>query len=154
MNHCFVQIRRYVGEEDCDCDSDEVEEGHEDDERFPHKTTTPNHEDNHQRIRSDQLWAYLLSRTATECPELKKLLAFVYSISCSNAFAEDVFSHMKHAWTPSRNSMSVETVAAELQIRLNCHMKCNDFFSFVKNEPDLIKCSRRSEKYNCKKSSI
>ena len=51
-----------------------------------------------------------------------------YSIPCSNAFTEGVFNHMKHAWTPSRNSMAVETVAAELQIRLNCQMKCNDVF--------------------------
>lgn len=28
------------------------------------------------------------------------------------------------------------------------------FFSFVKNEPDLIRCARRTENYNRKKSSI
>ncbi|CAF1459085.1 unnamed protein product, partial [Didymodactylos carnosus] len=82
------------------------------------------------------------------------LLSYVYSIPCSNAFAEGVFSHMKHAWTPSRNSMSIETVAAELQIRLNCKMKCNDFFTFVQNEPDLIKCARRSEKYSYIKKAL
>jgi len=42
--------------------------------------------------------------------------------------------------------MSTETVAAELQIRLNCKMKCSDFFTFVQTEPELIKCARRSEK--------
>ena len=148
----FVQIQRYVGDDGCD--SDEIEEREEEEEQFFHKTTTSKHTDHHHRIRSDQLWAYLISRTATKCPELTKLVAFVYSIPCTNAFAEGVFSHMKHAWTPSRNSMSIKTIAAELQIRLNCQMKCDDFFSFVKNEPDLIKCARRTEKYNCKKSSI
>lgn len=50
--------------------------------------------------------------------------------------------------------MSVETVAAELQIRWNCHMKCNDFFSFVQNEPESIKCARRYEKYNFTKKTL
>ncbi len=42
--------------------------------------------------------------------------------------------------------VSGETVAAELKIRLNCEMKCNEFFTFVQNEPELIKCARRKEK--------
>ena len=44
--------------------------------------------------------------------------------------------------------MLTEVIAAELQIRLNCQMKCNEFYSFAQNEPELIKCARRSEKYN------
>ena len=84
----------------------------------------------------------------SEDSEITKLISFIYSIPCSNPFTEGVFNNMKHAWTPSRNSMSVETVAAELQIRLNCRMKCSEFFSFVQNEPELIKCARRTEKYN------
>ncbi len=61
---------------------------------------------------------------------------------------------MKHAWTASRNSMSTETVAAELQIRLNSKMSCIDFFAFVQNEHDLIKCARRSEKYSHIKKTL
>ncbi len=44
--------------------------------------------------------------------------------------------------------MSTETIAAELKIRLNCRMKCNEFFKFVQTEPDLIKYARRTEKYS------
>ena len=68
-------------------------------------------------------------------------------------FSTGVFNHMKHLWTPSRNLMSVEAVTAELQIRLNCQMKCNDFSSFIQNEPELIKCARSQQKYNFKKKS-
>ncbi len=52
---------------------------------------------------------------------------------------------MKHSWTASRNSMLGETVAAELKIRLNCKMKCNEFFTFVQNEPELIRCARSQD---------
>ncbi len=27
-------------------------------------------------------------------------------------------------------------------------VKCNECFSFIQNEPELIKCARRTEKYN------
>jgi len=50
----------------------------------------------------------------------------------------------------SRNSMSVETVAAELLIGLNCQMKCKESFSFLQNEPELIKYARRMEKSQVK----
>ncbi len=113
--------------------------GPDDEHEFLHKTatttttTTQNNHDNHHKIRPDQLWAYLIGKTSTSCEEMKKLISYVYSIPCSNAFAEGVFSHMKHAWTASRNLMSTETVAAELQIRLNSKMKCTDFFYICSN---------------------
>ncbi|CAF3189875.1 unnamed protein product [Rotaria sp. Silwood2] len=140
------QIQKYIGDRNCDA----VEETAEEEELF-YKTTTSSHQHNHPRIRPDQLWAYLVSRTTTDCQEITKLLFFVYLIPCSNAFTEEVFNHMKQAWTPSRNLMSVETIAAELQIRLNSQMKCDDFFLYVQNEPELIKCATRTEKYNFKK---
>jgi len=70
---------------------------------------------------------------------------------CSNAFEEGVFSHMKHAWINSRNLMCSETVATELKIWLNSQVKCKEFFGFIQNEPELIKCARRVEKYTFKK---
>jgi hypothetical protein len=44
---------------------------------------------------------------------VKKVLVNVYSIFCSNAFTKGIFSHMKQAWTPNKNLMSIETIAAE-----------------------------------------
>ncbi|CAF4714275.1 unnamed protein product, partial [Rotaria sp. Silwood1] len=140
------QIQTYIG----NCNFDEVEETTEK-ERFFHKTTTSNHQHNHPRIRPDQFWASLISRTTTNCQEITKLISFIYSIPCSNAFTEGVFNHMKQAWTPSRNLMSVETIAAKLQIRFNDQMKCDVFFLYVQNEPELIQYARRTEKYNFRK---
>jgi hypothetical protein len=47
--------------------------------------------------------------------------------------------------------MSTETVAAELQITLNCKMRCSDFFTFVQTEPQLLRYARSSQKYSYKK---
>ncbi len=85
---------------------------------------------------------------------MMKVLAFVYSIPCSNAFAEGVFSHMKHAWTPSRNPMSTETIATELKIRLNSKMKCKDFYSFAQSQPELINSAKSKQKYSYVKKRV
>jgi hypothetical protein len=146
----FVQIEKYVVDHDFEKQifnerlMEPVDKG-----EFLHKTTTTesNHV-NHYKIRPDHLLAYLIGKSSTSCEHMTKLISYVYSISCSNAFAEGVFSHIKHAWTASRNLMSSETVAAQLQIRLNCKMKCSDFFTFVQTEPELIKCARGLEKYS------
>ncbi|CAF2155504.1 unnamed protein product [Rotaria magnacalcarata] len=124
-------------------------------EEFIHKSSTPapDHQQNNSRVRPDQLWAYVLSKISPYCEELKKLLRFVYSIPCSNAFTEGVFNHMKHARTPSINSMSIEAIASELKIRMNGKMNCDEFFSYVQNERELIQCARGTQKYKFKKSS-
>jgi hypothetical protein len=42
--------------------------------------------------------------------------------------------------------MLSETISAQLKIRLNYNMTCNDFCTFVQNQPELIKCGRSKEK--------
>ncbi|CAF2192927.1 unnamed protein product [Rotaria magnacalcarata] len=147
------QIKKYIGISEFNCDK--IEETDEECEEFIHKSSTPapDHQQNNSRVRPDQLWAYFLSKISPYCEELKKLLCFVYSIPCSNAFTEGVFNHMKHAWTPSRNSMSIEAIASELKIRMNGKMNCDEFFSYVQNERELIQCARGTQKYKFKKSS-
>ncbi|CAF3498405.1 unnamed protein product [Rotaria socialis] len=117
----FVQIEKYVGGHEIK--KQMVNEVFEelDDEELVNKilTQAQNHQDSCHKIRPDQLWTFLIIKITTHCDETTQLISYVYSISCSNAFTEDVFSHMKHLWTNSRNSMLSETVAAELKIRLN-----------------------------------
>ena len=84
-----------------------------------------------------------------ESPLLFKLISFVLSIPVSNAYAERVFSMMKHAWTDQRNSMSASLLKAELQIRLNYDMSCVEFFNFLGKEENVgvLQKARGVEKY-------
>ena len=59
---------------------------------------------------------------------------------------------MKSAWTASRNSMGNETIAAELKIRLNSTMACEDFFSLAQTQLQLIKCAKSQQKYSFEKN--
>ncbi|CAF3300814.1 unnamed protein product [Rotaria sp. Silwood2] len=150
------QIRKYIGDDAHNFSGDIINDQNnesQDEEDLFHKPTIEIHEKENQ-IRSDQLWAYLLTESTTLCSEMTKVLAYVYSIPCSNAFAEGVFSHMKHAWTPSRNSMSTETIATELKIRLNSKIKCEDFYSFAQSQPELIKSAKSKQKYSYVKKRV
>ncbi|CAF3640460.1 unnamed protein product, partial [Rotaria socialis] len=72
-----------------------------------------------ERISPDQLWAMILSVKPTLSPNLHQFICFLFSIPCSNAYVESVFSIMKHLYDDKRNRMSTELIQAELQIRLN-----------------------------------
>ncbi|CAF1319880.1 unnamed protein product [Rotaria magnacalcarata] len=115
-----------------------------------HKPTTENHE-REAEFRSDQFWTFLLVKSKPMCIEMYKIISYVYSIPCSNAFVKGVFSHMKSAWTASCNLMANEMIAAELKIRLNNTMTCEDFFSFAQPQPQLIKCAKSQQKYSFEK---
>ncbi|CAF3392552.1 unnamed protein product [Rotaria socialis] len=97
--------------------NDICNESHDEDNLI-HKSTIENHE-REVKFWSNQFWAFLLVKSKPMCSEMYKIISYVYSIPCSNASVEGVFSHMKSAWAASRNLMANETIAAELKIRLN-----------------------------------
>ncbi|CAF1253342.1 unnamed protein product [Rotaria sp. Silwood1] len=102
-------------------------------------------------IQSDQLWSYLLNIKPNTTPNLKLIISYVFSIPCSNAFAESIFSHMNHLWSDYRNRMDMELVAAELQIRKNANISCKDFYKFILSQEDLLKKIASNEKFGKKK---
>ncbi|CAF3781937.1 unnamed protein product [Rotaria magnacalcarata] len=90
---------RHVYEE---FNNDICNESHDEDNLI-YKPTTENHE-REMEFRADQFWAFLLAKSKPMCIEMHKIISYVYSIPCSDAFVEGVFSHMKSAWTVRWNS--------------------------------------------------
>jgi hypothetical protein len=72
----------------------------------------------------------LLSVKSTPLPNFYKFISFLFSILCSNAYVESVFSTLKHLCDDKRNRMSTELIAAELKIRLNSALSCTDAYDF------------------------
>lgn len=91
----------------------------------------------------DRKWAYFFSK-ATESTELLKVIAFVFSIPVSNAYAERVFSHMEDVWSDKRNRLSVAMVKSELQVRLNFKLSCTEFKTFTEEQKPLIAAAKGS----------
>ena len=81
-----------------------------------------------KEIRPDHLWAMLLSIKPS--PNLHRFISFLFSIPCSNAYVESVFSIMKHLYGDQRNRMSTDLIAAELKIRLNASFPCTQIYDF------------------------
>ncbi|CAF1396996.1 unnamed protein product [Rotaria sp. Silwood1] len=103
-------------------------------------------------VRSDQLWMFLFS--ITESPNFKKLICFLYSLPCSNAFVESVFSQMKHLLNDRRKRMTNELVSAELKIRFNSTLSCTEMYKYILCNQDLLKAIKSDEKYTFKKKRI
>jgi len=72
---------------------------------------------------------------------------YVFSVPCSNAFVERVFSHMNGLWTDERNRLGVDTVKAELVIRNNLTYNCSEFFEKIQN---LFNAVKNTAKYTFK----
>ncbi|CAM4792171.1 unnamed protein product [Rotaria magnacalcarata] len=73
--------------------NDICNESHDEDNLI-HKPATENHE-REVEFRSDQFWAFLLVKSKPMCIEMYKIISYVYSIPCSNAFVDGVSSQRK-----------------------------------------------------------
>ncbi|CAF3175838.1 unnamed protein product [Rotaria socialis] len=130
--------------------NDICSESHDEDNLI-HKSTIENHA-REMEFLSDQFWAFLLVKSKPMYIEMYKIISYVYSIPCSNAFVEGVFNQRKSAWTASRNLTVNKTIAAELKIRFNSTMTYEDFFLLAK-QPQLITCAKSQQKTVSKKKA-
>jgi hypothetical protein len=64
-------------------------------------------------------------------PNMKLVAAYVFSIPCSNAFVESIFSYINHLWSDYRNRMDIGLVKAELQMRKNSSIPSAYFYNFL-----------------------
>ncbi|CAF3566497.1 unnamed protein product [Rotaria socialis] len=122
-----------------------------DEDNLIHKPTTENHE-REVEFRSNQFWAFLLVKSKSMCIEMYKIISYVYSIPCSNAFVEGVLSQRKSAWAGSRNLTVNEMIAAELKIRFNSTITYEDFF-FWPNRTATDKVCQKSTKIQFQKKA-
>ncbi|CAF1150096.1 unnamed protein product [Adineta steineri] len=106
------------------------------------------HSDN-KIVRSDHFWIYMFS--LTQSPNFKKLICFLYSLPCSNAYVESAFSQLKFLCNDKRNCMTTELISAELKIRLNSSFSCIEIFKHVLSNQDLLKAIKSDEKYAFKR---
>jgi hypothetical protein len=106
---------------------------------------------NNCELTSSEKWIKFFQMSSVEVPNLKSIVRYVYSVPCSNAFVERIFSHMNGLWTEERNRLGVDTVKAELVIQNNLLFSCSEFFDFVKDQTDLLAAARLCTKYKFKK---
>jgi len=140
----FDQVQTFINKQDDRIVKDKCnEEKHNDDD---------DDDDSKNRIvRSDQFWMYIFS--LTQSPNFNKLISFLYSLPCSNAYVESAFSQLKHLCNDKRNRMTIELISAELKIRLNSSLSCVEMYKHVLANQDLLRAIKSEEKYTFKKKS-
>ncbi len=63
---------------------------------------------------------------------------------------ERIFSIIKKIWKDERNRSLVDSVKAQLSIKLNFNMNCNEFYAFIKNNKELLSLVKSDKKYKHK----
>ena len=111
----------------------------------------PDHSEN-RIVRSDQFWMYMFS--LTQSPNFKKLVCFLHSLPCSNAYVESAFSQLKYLCNDKRNCTKTELISAELKIRLNSSLSCIEMYKHLLSNQDLLKAIKSDEKYAFKRKCI
>lgn len=81
------------------------------------------------------------------CNNLKNIAEFIMCLPGTNASVERIFSNMNLIWTDEKSRMKVETVKAELQVKTNFGMSCNDFKGHLAKNENILKGLHSCEKY-------
>lgn len=99
----------------------------------------------------EEAWVFVLKTAYMS--ELQKIVSKTLSIPVSNAFVERIFSIMESVWGSDRGKKRVELVKAELCIRINFDMECDEFLDYLK-KPDqkhLLNATLKQRKFNFRK---
>ncbi|XP_043926246.1 phosphatidylinositol-glycan biosynthesis class X protein isoform X1 [Protopterus annectens] len=91
-------------------------------------------------------WVNFFSN-AEDCSTLYRVVQFVLSIPATNSYVEQVFSLMATSWTNQRDEMVLPLIKAELQVKLNFNLSCEQFHAFVKDNQKFLEVAKSSDKY-------
>lgn len=97
--------------------------------------------------KSEDRYLKLFSKSEIPLTNLKKVSAYIFSIPCSNAHTERIFSMMASAWTKDRNRLQVDSVKAELQICNNFSEECSVMYKEFLSNRRLLETASKGQKY-------
>ncbi|KAL7404514.1 hypothetical protein ABVT39_015835 [Epinephelus coioides] len=89
----------------------------------------------------------LFSKADVPLVNIRKVSAYIFSIPCSNAYTERVFSMMTSAWRNERNRMDVDSVKAELQVCVNFTFPCTSMYQKFLGNKKLLDAARKGQRY-------
>lgn len=101
---------------------------------------------NFDELTADQRWVAYFKKS--NAPILLKICSVVFSLPHSNAMSERIFSLMGLAWRKERNKLDIKTLEAELMVKHNFNLSCQEFATFLKKDgANIIKKVKSSQKY-------
>lgn len=96
---------------------------------------------------ADQQWVNFFREN--NAPNFENICNVIFSIPHSNAVSERIFSLMTTAWRKERNRLNLHTLEAELMIKHNFAMTCNEFVQYLKSSKgeDILSKISSYDKY-------
>lgn len=96
----------------------------------------------------DKKWIAYFSKFP-EDKNLFKIVSFILSIPHSNAPSERIFSLMTTAWRKERNNLLEKNLEAELMVKENFKLTCNEFKNFLNTTDgsEILKLAKSYQKY-------
>ncbi|CAL8068026.1 unnamed protein product [Orchesella dallaii] len=101
-------------------------------------------------ICADQKWALIFQHFKNSHVRHSNLLQIVelsLALPGTNAPVERVFSLVNNYWSAEKVNLSLETLNAVITMKVNMRMDCNDYFSYLKSNPELLKRIHSADKY-------
>ena len=99
----------------------------------------------YKELSHDKKWCKLLE--SYDAPNMLKIVESVLIIPIGNQYVERTFSIMNNIWKDERNRLSVNLVKAELCVKLNYSMSCQEFYYYVKDNQELLNLVKSQKKY-------
>lgn len=103
-------------------------------------------DDSFMRLSESDKWVHILGQT-NDLVNVTNVVSIIFSIPCTTAYVERVFSLMTNKWTDTRNRASVNLIKSEICMSLNFDYSCTEFFNFVLGESDLLRLCFSKKKY-------
>lgn len=75
------------------------------------------------------------------------IIQYIFCLPGSNASVERVFSHMNKIWSSEKTQLGVAVLKAILITKGNINKSCQEFHSYLKTKPEVLKQICGSEKY-------
>lgn len=75
------------------------------------------------------------------------LVQYPFSIPGSSTEVERLYSIINDIWTPDKGQMSLETLEAYLNVKVNSDLNCSSYYALIKGNMTLLSKVHSSQKY-------
>lgn len=106
---------------------------------------------NLKKVNVDLRWVEIFKYFDEENIPFQNILKVVEYALClpgTNAATERIFSLVNNYWTPEKTQLKVETLKSVLIVKTNFPNDCNEFYSMISRNDELLKQIHTEEKYS------
>lgn len=105
---------------------------------------------NEEKISSEQRWIEILKNLSSQnrpINQISLMVQYAFAIPGTSSEVERLFSIIKDVWGPDRGQMSLSTLEAILNVKVNCDLDCDGYYESIKHNRKLLAKVHAGDKY-------